>query len=88
MEITYIRVHPVSGMPRLKGYATIVLNGELAINEIRIIQSQHGMCIAFPKDHISKKINSESIVPLNREIRGYIESTVLKAYNNYLLQEA
>lgn len=90
MKITNISVKPVDGMPRLKGYATIILDNQLAINEIKIIQSLNGMCIEFPKDKDMEKTKFESIAPLNHEIRYHIQSLVLKAYHlgaDYFLVE-
>ena len=81
MRITNVRIHPVSNSPRLKGYATIVFDRAIAINDVRIVQADRGLCVEFPKDRFSKAMDSESIVPLNRQARDYIESKVLKAYS-------
>lgn len=81
MRITNVRIHPVTDSPRLKAYATVVFDRALAINEIRIIQAHRGLCLEFPKDYLSKRQESETIVPLNRQARDYIESKVLKAYS-------
>lgn len=91
MRITNIRIHPIAGYPRLKGYATIVFDHVLAVNEIKIVQAQRGLCIEFPKDDRSKNKGSESIAPLNAEARETMESLVLKAYRvggDYFLKEA
>ena len=91
MTITNIRIQPVPDMPRLKGYATIVFDHELAVNEVKIIQAQRGLCLEFPKDRYAKARESESIAPLNCEMRRKIESLVLKAYRiggDYFLKEA
>lgn len=80
MTVTNIRIKPVEGLPRLKAYATIVLDNQLAINEIKIIKAKHGLCIEFPKDKFIKSVKDETIAPLNSKIRGYIQSLVLKTY--------
>jgi stage V sporulation protein G len=81
MKITNICVKPIEGLPRLKGYARIIFDHQLAINEIKIIKSRNGMCIEFPKDKDLEKTRFESIAPLNWEIRDHIESLILKAYH-------
>lgn len=77
-------------MPRLKGYATVVFDHSIAVNDIKIIQAAQRMCLGFPKDDGLENTRYESVVPLNRETREYIESLVLKAYRiggDYFLRE-
>ncbi len=82
MTVTNINVKPIEGLPRLKAYAMIVLDNQLAINEIKIIKANNGLCIEFPKDKYTKlkSKSSETIAPLNLKTRCYIQSLVLQAY--------
>lgn len=83
MKITHVKIEPVNGMPRLKGIASIVLDDELAINEIKIIQAENGMCVEFPNNNKNKnkgKFGYQNIAPLNPQIRGYLQSVILDAY--------
>jgi len=85
MQITNITVRPIPNpdyleLERLRGYARIAIDNQLAINEIKIIEAEKGMCIEFPKGKDLGRSNMESIVLLNREIRYQIQSLVLKAY--------
>lgn len=77
MQVTNISVKPVENMPRLKGYALFALDQGLALNDVMIIQTDHGMCIEFPKN---PKTGQELVAPLNHEIRNHIQSLILKAY--------
>lgn len=78
MQVTKVKIEPIAGMPRLKGYASIVLDNELAINDIKIIQARKGMCVEFP----SKKFGFQNVAPLNPEIREYLQSAILNAYQS------
>lgn len=85
MQVTNITVRPIPNpqslnLDRLRGYARIAFDNEIAINEIKIIEAEKGMCIQFPKDKDLQRSNMGSIVLLNREMRIQIQSLVLKAY--------
>jgi stage V sporulation protein G len=80
MQVTNISVKPIDGGERLKGYATIILDHQLAINNIKIIQARKSMCIDFPRDKDMEKLKLEFIAPLNHEIRNHIQSLILKSY--------
>jgi DNA-binding cell septation regulator SpoVG len=82
MQITNIRVDPIvkQDMPRLKGYARIAFDNQIAINKILIIQAARGMCVEFPKIPDDENTHFETIAPLNRKTRQYIQSLILQAF--------
>ena len=82
MEITNIKVRPVEGMPRLKAYASIVLDNQLAINDMMVIQTDHGLCVEFPKTKRIKKAGWELVAPLNRKTRYGMQTQILEAYRS------
>ena len=43
MRITNIKIRLVEGYPRLKAYASIILDRQLAINDIKVIQTRPGV---------------------------------------------
>lgn len=93
MQVTNITVRPIANpedFERLRGYANIALDNQLAINDIKIIEAERGMCIEFPRDKDLQKAKLESIALLNRDIRKNIQHLVLKAYRmnaDYFLVE-
>ena len=83
MQVTNITVRTIPNpedFARLRGYANIALDNQLAINDIKIISAEKGMCIEFPRDKDLQKSKLESIALLNRDIRQDIQSLILKAY--------
>ena len=83
MEITKVYVNRVNTEgSRLKGYATIEIDGCLEINNIRIIEGKERMFCAMP----SRKINDEKfedyVHPKNQETRDLFETKILEEYNN------
>ncbi|MBE6156636.1 MAG: hypothetical protein E7161_02710 [Firmicutes bacterium] len=83
MEITKVYVNRVNKEgSKLKGYATIEIDGCLEINNIRIIEGKERIFCAMP----SRKINDEKfedyVHPKNQETRDMFENKILEEYNN------
>lgn len=76
MKITNITIRNTNGYTRLKGIASVALDNGLALNDIKIIQTPHGMCVDFPKDKYGKAL----VAPLNQDTRDYMQRLILKAY--------
>ena len=81
MQITKVRIKLIPDKARLKAIASITLDNELVINDIKIIQTGKRLCAEFPKHQFAKNNNLEYIVPLNQVIREIIESKILGEYN-------
>lgn len=81
MKITKIYVKPLAEpSARLCGTASIILDNVFAINDIKIIRLEDRFGIAFPKADHAKKRGQETMAPLNRETREYIENEILKQF--------
>lgn len=69
---------------RLKGIAEVVLNNSIAIHNLRIIEGNKGLFVAFPSN---KKENGEYYDichPINKEIRNIFETTIINSYKEAL----
>jgi stage V sporulation protein G len=84
MKITKVKIKPVPDKKRLKAMASITLDNELIINDIKIIQTTDRLCAEFPKPDISQNNHREYIVPLNCKVRKLLESSILCAYENHI----
>lgn len=83
MKITSVKVELAEGgMPRLKGYASIVLDNALAINDIKIVNARRGMCVEFPQSY--KNFGFQNVAPINKRTRNYFQSVILNAYQSAL----
>ncbi len=77
-KITNINIYPVTGLPRLKAYASITLNNCILIKNIKIIKTMTNKYrIAFSKE---SKNSPEIIVLLNQKVRSYFEYKILTEY--------
>ncbi|HAS52981.1 MAG: septation protein SpoVG [Nitrospirae bacterium GWC2_57_13] len=84
MEITEVRVFPVSNEERLKAYATITIDNVFLVRDLRIINGNNGLFVAMPSRKMKDGTFKDIAHPLNGETRQVIESKVLAEYEREL----
>ncbi len=84
MDITEVRVFPVSNEERLKAYATITVDNVFLIRDLRIINGNTGLFVAMPSRKMKDGTFKDIAHPLNSETRQMIESKVLSEYEREL----
>jgi len=85
MECTAVVVHiPNDPTGRTKATASVVLNGLLQLNELRVVDGANGPFVAYP--WISGEFRS-FFLPVTREQRDCIETAVLAEYQRELSKE-
>ena len=81
MKITSVSVRKVEKEDsRMKGIATIVLDDQLAIHDIRIIEGDNGLFTAMPSRKTATGWYRDVAHPINPEARSMIEKAILDAY--------
>lgn len=84
MTVSKVRIRMLNANPddgkRLKAIASITLDDQLIINDIKVIQGNKRMCIEFPKHQFAKVSHLEYIVPLNHSVREMLESSILREF--------
>lgn len=82
MEITSVSVKKVEKEDsRMKGIATIVLDDQFAVHDIRIIEGDNGLFTAMPSRKTATGGYRDVAHPINPEARDMIEKAILDAYN-------
>ncbi len=84
MDITEVRVFPVTNEERLKAYATITIDHSFLIRDLRVINGNTGLFVAMPSRKMKDGTFKDIAHPLNSETRQMIESKVLAAYEREL----
>src|SRR5512146_380490 len=84
MEITEVRVFPVSNEERLKAYATITVDNVFLIRDLRVINGNAGLFVAMPSRKMKDGTFKDIAHPLNSDTRQMIESKVLSEYEREL----
>ena len=82
--VTDIKIFPFkdAGIGHIRALANIVLNEAIIIRRLRVMESEDGLFLAYPVVPFYDGTGYSSIiVPVTRELREYIENTVIKQYN-------
>jgi stage V sporulation protein G len=80
MEITEVKVYPVSDNEKLKGYATIIFDSCFVVRDLKIIDGNSGLFVAMPSKKKKDGTYRDTAHPLNNETRDRIENAVLSEY--------
>ena len=78
MNITDVRVRPVEKADgKMKAVASITINGEFVVHDIKVIEGDKGYFVAMP----SKKDGNGDYKDINTATRKTIQDAVLAKYN-------
>ena len=65
---------------RMKGIASVLLDDEFAVHDIRIIEGTKGLFIAMPSRKTSTGDYRDIAHPISQEVRSMFEKEILDAY--------
>ena len=84
MTITEVKIRRLCREERLKAIASITIDGELAVHEIKVIQGQERLFAAMPsqKNESGDRAYRDIVHPISSEARKKIEQAVLAAYQD------
>ena len=80
MQLTEVKVYPVTDDEKLKGYATIVFDACFVVRDLKIIHGNSGLFVAMPSKKKKDGTYRDTAHPLNNETRQMIEEAVLGEY--------
>ena len=68
--------------PRTRAVASVVLDDAFIINEIRVCQGRHRLCVVFAENPYPIHVDRPEyvVVPTTMEVRRQIEDVVLSRY--------
>jgi stage V sporulation protein G len=84
MQLTEVKVFPVSDDEKLKAYATIVFDNCFVVRDLKIINGNSGLFVAMPSKKKKDGTYRDTAHPLNNETRRAIEEAVLGEYEREL----
>ena len=83
MKITNVSIRKVEKEDsRMKGIASVLLDDEFAVHDIRIIEGTKGLFIAMPSRKTSTGDYRDIAHPISQEVRSMFEKEILDAYEN------
>ena len=81
MQITDVRVRKVAGEGKMLATATITIDNEFAVHDIKVIEGENGLFVAMPSRRTKEGEFKDIAHPINAETRKRIEELVLNAYS-------
>jgi len=87
MKITDIRVRMIKQESRMKAIVSITLDDSLAVHDIKIIEGQEKLFVAFPSRKTPDDQFKDIVHPINAETRNYLETTILAKYEEVANEE-
>ena len=81
MNITEVRVRRIEHDGKLRGVASITLDDEFVVHDIKIIQGDRDLFIAMPSRKSSEGDFKDIAHPITAAARDYIQKSIIEAYN-------
>jgi stage V sporulation protein G len=80
VQITDVRLRKVNSEGRMKAIASITIDDEFVVHDIRVIDGNNGMFVAMPSKRTPDGEFRDIAHPISSETRDKIQSAVLTAY--------
>ena len=80
MNITDVRVRIISSNGKLKAVASITLDGEVVVHDIKIIEGEKGLFIAMPSRKAADGEYRDIAHPISSETRTRLQELILEKY--------
>jgi len=80
MEITDIRIRRFNGEGKKKAIASITIDHEFVIHDIKIVEGEKGMFIAMPSYKSSDGVYRDIAHPIATETRIRLQNLILSKY--------
>ena len=80
MEITKVIINKVDA-GNLKAFASVNFDDELVVKNVKVVDGKNGLFVSFPSEQGKDGKYYDTVYPLTKESREYIEEIVLDEYN-------
>lgn len=87
MEITDVRLRPVNSEGRMKAIASITIDNEFVVHDIRVIDGNNGMFVAMPSKRTPDGEFRDIAHPISSTTREKIQQAVLDVYEKAIEQQ-
>ena len=86
MKITDIKIRKLFDDGPMKAIASVTLDAQLAVHDIKIINARDKFFIVMPSRKNADDTYRDIVHPINAEFRAMLEKEVIKAYNEALIE--
>ena len=88
MQITDVRVRRIAQVGRMKAVASITMDNEFVIHDIKVIEGEKGLFIAMPSRKATDGEYRDIAHPINSSTRDKIQTIILEKYQEAAAEEA
>ena len=81
MNITDVNVRLIKKEGKMKAVASITIDNEFVVHDIKVIDGDRGMFIAMPSRKSGDGEYRDIAHPLNSEMRNRLQEIIIDAYN-------
>jgi len=81
MEVTDVRLRKVATDGRMRAIASITLDNEFVVHDIRVIDGNNGLFVAMPSKRTTEGEFRDIAHPINVGTRTKIQDAILYAYH-------
>lgn len=83
MKITAVKVRKIEKEnSNMKGIASVTLDNEFVIHDIKVIDGRNGLFIAMPSKKLANGEHKDIAHPITQEVRTMFEKAIFEAYEN------
>ena len=87
MNITDVRVRKVAKEGKMKAVASITIDEEFVVHDIKVIEGEKGLFIAMPSRKATDGEYRDIAHPINSFTRDKIQTLILSKYQEMLAEE-
>ena len=80
MEITDVRGRNIAKEGKMKAVASITIDNEFVVHDIKVIEGEKGLFIAMPSKKSADGEYRDIAHPINSETRDKIQTLILEKY--------
>ena len=80
MEVTDVRLRRVNTDGRMKAIASITLDNEFVVHDIRVIDGNNGLFVAMPSKRTPDGEFRDIAHPINSETRNKLQEAIFAEY--------
>lgn len=80
MNITNVNMKKVENEGRVKALASITIDGDFVVHDIKVIESREKIFIAMPSKRNANGEFKDIAHPINNQVRGQIEEAIFNKY--------
>ena len=80
MQITDVRIRKVEKEVKMKAVASITIDNEFVVHDIKVIEGEKGLFIAMPSKKTLDGEYRDIAHPINSDTRDRIQRSVIQAY--------